>query len=139
MLIKSLVMTLGILSLTACGCGGSGGNPNLVKVSGKVSINGTAISQGMISFTSAKGDGYSSPIGNGGQYSLGNTETEIGALPGEYKVMVVANDGIAKMGENGKVELPKSLVPEKYSNLKSTDLTASVKAGQSNEINFDLK
>lgn len=132
------------LSLFGFGCGGDVPkdiHKGLVKVTGKVTFDGKAVTKGTISFVPAdgKGEGSSSAIDGSGNYSLAQSLSAPGAMPGEYKVFIVAKDGVATMDKDGKPVEPKSLIPEKFGKIDTSGLTASVKAGQSNSIPFDLK
>lgn len=129
-----------VLAVSA-GCGGIGdARSGLVQVTGKVTIDGTPLTSGMISFIPAQGtEAFNSPIDATGNYSLAASPSSPGALPGEYKVIVVATDGPPKMGEKGTVIEAKSLVPEKFKSPETSGLTGSVKAGQPNVIDFPLK
>lgn len=114
----------------------------LVSVTGKVTLNGTALTTGTISFTDGK-SAFMSPISSGGAYSLGESPSSPGALPGDYRVRIVSTEAAAAMkapepGKPPEVVAAKSLIPEKYSSFDTSGLTATVK-NESNTINFDLK
>ncbi len=141
-----------MIGLAAIGCGGEkikGIDPNLVSVTGKVSLSGKSLTTGTILFVPVdpKGKGATSPIDSSGNYALAVSASAKGALPGSYKVTVTATDGIASMGMSadmgsGKApEAPKvkSLIPEKYNSIDTSGLTATVEKGKSNSIPFDLK
>ncbi len=73
-----------LLGITFCGCGGG---PNLVPVSGKVTLDGQPAKEGSVSFVQ---EGGPKPIGVGalvldGQYALSKTN---GLSPGKYRVEV---------------------------------------------------
>jgi len=126
------------------GCGGDGVkgvDPNLVKVTGRVTFDGKPLTSGDISFVSTENPtkGFASPIDTSGYYSLAYSPSAKGALPGDYQVRVAATEGAATMGTGGEVSKPKSLIPEKYNVPGASGLTAKVEKGKSNSFNFDLK
>jgi len=86
-----------------------------------------------------------------GSYTLTTSEPNDGALPGDYKVIIISSGvdmtdlakksgGLVHQGDadfQKVVQNAKALVPAKYSKGESTPLKATVKA-QSNTWNFDL-
>ncbi|GAA4438961.1 hypothetical protein [Bremerella cremea] len=58
--------------------------------------------------------------------------------PGEYQVAIRYKDGNDWMNEQGKMVFANDLVPKKYGDVKTSDLTATVVEG-ANEVNFDLE
>jgi hypothetical protein len=116
--------------------------------------NGQPVAKGTIGFVPASGTGRaaSGEIENG-KYSLTTAVAGDGALPGSYKVTVIAKDvdttalkAEAKGGQfhHGTPEFvkaakgAKSLVPSRYSLADTSDLKAEVKA-ESNSFPFELK
>lgn len=132
-----------VLSWGLVGCGGAapGVDPNLVSVTGKVTIDGKPLTSGDISFvsTDTPGVGFGSPIDSSGNYTLVQSVSAKGALPGNYKVRVAALAGAPTMGAAGEVTQPKSLIPEKYNKPETSELTATVEKGKPLVKNFDLK
>ena len=93
---------------------------------------------GMISFIAEDGkEAFTSQIDSQGAYKLVATVSDPGALPGQYSVIVIAEEP-AKMGENGGFTPGKKLVPDKYTKKETSGLTGTVKAGP-NTIDFALK
>lgn len=139
------------------GCSGDeSGLGRRYKVTGKIMYKGAPVSKGTVSFAPTKpappeGRAASSEITDG-NYSLQTTGDNDGALPGEYKVSIVALDidlksaaanpeGIIHQGDPAHqkaIKGGKSLIPTKYNLPDTSNLTATVKA-ESNQINFDLK
>ncbi|MBS0203534.1 MAG: hypothetical protein JSS49_11585 [Planctomycetes bacterium] len=133
-----------VMASCVLGCGEKvkGVDPNLVKVTGKVTLDGKPLPKGDISFVSADnpGKGYTGTIDSSGGFSLAYSQSAQGALPGNYKVRIAAVDGGGgTMGAKGEVSEPKSLIPEKYNNPETSTLTATVEKGKSNHFTFDLK
>jgi hypothetical protein len=148
------------------GCGDSSGLSRRYSVSGTVTYNGKAVEHGTIKFAPAglEGRAAGGTISDG-QYSLTTQDPDDGALPGKYKVSVVAKatdpskvelkvkkprDGA--MSEADKktvaayypqkiaakaVAVAKNLVPAKYGSPETSGLTFEVKE-QSNTANFPL-
>ena len=133
-------ISFGVLSLlvtVALGCGGSKGSKD--SVSGKVTTGGQPVS-GEIVFTFADGKTLSSPIGEGGKYSIP------GAPKGEAKVSVKGMGGIAGPAK-GMPDGPKGVdmpaaggggvpPPGKYAKADN-GLTYTVKGGDETK-DFDL-
>ncbi|MCY2940654.1 MAG: hypothetical protein NTV50_03175 [Planctomycetota bacterium] len=128
---KTLLHLLcGVLFFGLCGCGG-----NVSTVSGKVTLEGIILDKGDIGFHQAEGMIVSTTrINSDGSYKIG---AEAKTLPGNYKVVIVANEVSIGKGP-GNVPMPTRITPIAYSNKEKTPLKAELKAG-SNEFNFDLK
>ena len=123
---------LSFISLTfgLCGCGG-----NVSTVSGKVTLEGNILDKGDIGFHQAEGVVVSTTrINQDGSYKIG---AEAKTLPGNYKVVIIANEVSIGKGP-GNVPMPTRITPLAYSSKEQTPLKAELKAG-SNEFNFDLK
>ena len=139
----ALVVGAASVSLVGCGDGATGIDPNLVPVTGKVSVNGKSLDHGRIMFVNEKSDRAGSPsseIGKDGSYSLQMSPSAKGALPGDYKVVVESTEGSPSIDTtNGKPILPKSLVPEKFTKAATTDSKATVDAKKKNQLDIDLK
>ena len=117
-------------SFGLCGCGG-----NVSTVSGKVTLEGIVLDKGDIGFHQAEGVVVSTTrINQDGSYKIG---AEAKTLPGNYKVVIIANEVSIGKGP-GNVPMPTRITPLAYSSKEQTPLKAELKAG-SNEFNFDLK
>lgn len=110
------------------GCGGSLAST----VSGKVTLDGTALTSGDVTFAPV-GEGQIAygKIDEAGNYSL-TTGNVTGAMPGEYLVTVVAT-GTPPSND----EPPPLLTPAKYSDKSTTPFKRSVTPG-ANTINLEL-
>lgn len=73
-----------------------------------------------------------------GTYELHTDKPGDGASPGAYKVFVVAMQDQANLLPEERNPLPAPTVPFKYTSLATTDLTADVKSGEVNVIDFKL-
>jgi hypothetical protein len=89
-------------ALVVLGCGDTGGLPPRVRISGMVTYNGKPLERGTISFTpvDAKGRGAGGSIAEG-RYSLTTQDQDDGALPGKYRVSILAREA----GDVSKVDL----------------------------------
>lgn len=131
------ILALACLALWI-GCGKSGG-PTTVPVAGKVTCQGQPLTTGTVTFvpTAAKGRPASGDLQADGTYRLSSFSAGDGAMPGDYKVVVVSLKSGPTLEKPRQPEV--SAVPKKYAASGTTDLTATVKAGENREFNFDLK
>jgi len=132
-------VALAAMLAAAAGCSGNvSGRAGLVPVTGNVTIDGEPLTMGMISFITEDGkEAFTSQIDSLGNYKLLATASDPGALPGQYTVIVIAEEP-AKMGEKGGFTPGKKLVPDKYAKKETSGLTGTVEQGP-NTIDFDLK
>jgi hypothetical protein len=164
---RKVAVTLLCAILTAAtfiGCGDDSGLPTRYPVSGTITYNGKALEQGNINFA-PNGPGGRPAGGNiiNGKYSLTTQDAEDGAVPGEYKVSVVA-----KTTDTSTVDLKikgattveakkaisavfpqkvaakaaakaKSLIPAKYGSPETSGLKFQVKPQSNSGVDFDLK
>jgi hypothetical protein len=155
---RPIAIVLGVsAAVVVLGCGGdNSGLARRYKVTGNVTYKGAPIAKGNINFEPTKppvpeGRHASGAIKDG-YYSLSTAgDGEDGALPGEYKVVILATDIdmaalSAKTGgqrhqgdreDQKAVKSTKSLVPVKYSRSETSRLTATVKE-TSNHRDFEL-
>jgi len=140
---------LGQLVVAACmvacvGCGPS--RPETAMVSGRVTYQGKSVVEGTIVFQPEQGRPAMGSLAADGSYTLTTFDPGDGALLGRHRVMIEARritvpalPGGAADESVGTYGPPKVewLVPEKYSRLETTPLTAEVKEGE-NTIDFDL-
>lgn len=119
------VLPLAFLALTGCGSWGS--------ASGTVTLDGTPLKEGVITFHPVGGGATSYGTVKDGSFSIA-TGQDSGLAAGKYKVTVSATK-IPKEGTTEKAEL---LTPVKYSKPESTDLEAVVNGGL-NSFKFELK
>src|SRR4051812_3949022 len=145
------------LTLVA-GCSDDGFGRQRYSVQGTVTYKGEKLAKGQIAFVPEAPDGQaaSGPIEDG-YYSLSTLSPGDGALPGKYKVTVVARDSdpekvrsaVQMKGMPPGAALPqpliarahkeaKSMIPARYNLPTTTDLTADVEA-RSNTKDFELK
>ncbi|QDV31476.1 hypothetical protein Spb1_34210 [Planctopirus ephydatiae] len=130
-----------LLALIAAGCGQSTGNPGGIAVKGTVSIGGTPLTKGIVTFVPAKpgeGNTAAGEIQSDGSFTLGTAAKGDGVQPGNYKVAIVSVESEASMDAAGKPIPAKSAIPKKYGNTATSGLTATIEIGQSKPVQFDL-
>lgn len=139
------------LTLPLAGCGG----PKLARVQGKVTVAGKPVRKGRIMFYPAGAPGATGAIAEDGSYSLTTHKPGDGAAVGEHRVAIEATEvgaGSMRPPQTPEEEMEMSrvgvkrvlvagkviwLVPEKYSKLETSGLTATVRASD-NQIDFDI-
>ncbi len=120
------LLPLGFLALA--GCGGSWGS-----ASGTVTLDGTPLKDGIITFHPAGGGATAYGMVKDGSFSIA-TGQDGGLATGEYKVTVSAST----IPKEGTGETAKLLTPVKYAKPESTDLEAVVNSGP-NSFKFEMK
>jgi hypothetical protein len=118
---------------------GLGCSSNLASVSGTVTLDGQPLKTGTVSFKST-GDGA---LGQGtitnGAYQV-TTGTASGLKPGDYLVTVVATEiDPPDPTKPSVVPIPRLLAPARYGDATTSGLTAKIKAGKNDTVNFELK
>ena len=141
------------LLLVVIGCGDPTGLEKRYPVSGTVTYNGQPVPKGNVYFVPVdpKGRSASGSIEQDGSYRLTTAAEGDGALPGEYKVAVIAQDidmtevlkeaggGAGRQSETFRkaTQQAKSLIPKKYSDPETSGLRKTVEA-RSNTIDIQL-
>ena len=121
--------------LTLSGCGESG--PQLVQVSGVITLDGTPVPQLGVQFSPAfeKASPAYGVTDADGRYQLLYSADRKGAMPGTYIVELQALE--PQFDEAGnRVGPPPVKLPKKYDS--SGSLSAEVNSGESNTVNFEL-
>jgi hypothetical protein len=142
-MLRILLASAAALLLAAVwGCGSSG----QITVQGTVTVNGQPLESGVVALTSVDGRGATAgtPIERGSFHLQAK-----GLVPGEYKVAINAFRKTGKktwdgMGEPNApasqkhyVEETEQYIPARYND--ATELTATLKAGATNDLKFDLQ
>ncbi len=125
-----------VLLLAFTGCGGSFDST----AHGLVTLDGKAISRGMVSFHPlAGGPAVYGPINSDGSYFV-HTGREDGLPSGEYAVSITSHEAptAAESSKGGPPPPGKSITPAWYRMKETSGLKYTVKPGK-NEINLDLK
>lgn len=127
-----------LLSVSTLGCG----NDGMVKVSGTVSQNGIPLTQGKIRFIPDRGRPATASIASDGSYKLARTKDSNGFPPGDYSVTVRVTEtdisGGGGYADPNNTVTTKWIVPEQYAEQETTPLRATVPAGGTAEIDFDI-
>ena len=156
---RMAVILISCAALLMSGCGGPA-RPETAPVTGQVTVNGNPLEKGKIQFIPANGRLAMGQIVNG-TYSLRTFEDDDGALLGKHVVTITAME-ISRNKKLPKFEPPANAtpgqirvmeaewleqhggrvkvkwhVPEKYSDSRTSPLTAEVSAGE-NEKNFSI-
>lgn len=119
--------------LTATGCG-SGSGPEIGTVSGKVTLDGKAVTDAVVTFNPDKGRGSRGRTNSDGVYELTYVGQQKGALVGEHAITITTK-WMDEDPDTGKMVQHAETVPAKF-NAQST-LRKSVESGH-NTIDFDL-
>ncbi len=141
------------VGLSGCGSAGDGGPPR-VPVTVTISHGGTPVEGAHVTFV-PKGEGQAAygVTGADGTTKLSTLGENDGAIPGEYQVTVKKTETEGpetdfEPAETGAMPAnaeamgaaqTRSLLPEKYSAIGTTDLEATVSESAENQIRFDLK
>ena len=127
--LRSVLAAFSIVALLVAGCGRSG--PATYRVSGAVSYNGAAVSDGSIVLLPADGH-LSAEAGkiSGGRFTML-------ARAGKKKVEIRAVREVGEVIKVMGVRARQSYIPAKYN--ARTTLTAEVVPGGKNEFTFELQ
>jgi hypothetical protein len=138
------------LSFPLLGCGGPD-RPVTVSVSGTVMLDGQPVEGATVNFLpqdQAKGRAAVGKTDSTGKFTLSTFEAGDGAMAGSYQITVARPtlDSVAQMEKGGSVsdaEVSKEAesvgppIPTKYSNVKTSGLTATVSESE-NTIPLEL-
>jgi hypothetical protein len=147
-----LVLCLLVAANGLVGCSKGPTRPKVVPVSGSIKFKGAPLPNATVTFL-PEGSSPRNPFGTtdaSGNFKLTSYDTDDGAVPGDYVVVIVAGvaaDGkkpeertaqdMINMGPGGKIP-NQTVVPEKYKERKTSGLKRSVVAGDANVFNIDL-
>ncbi len=143
------------------GCGGTKSEIKTVPVTGVVTLDGQPVAGATVTFSpkSADGRAASGITDQSGRYTLTTAGAGEGAVPGSYAVAITkvaaqqaapANDPRAAggnlspeeakmiMGQQRAATGAVNELPAKYAKADTSQLEATVKEGEKNEINFEL-
>ncbi|MDZ7618399.1 MAG: hypothetical protein U1E05_15445 [Patescibacteria group bacterium] len=120
------------------GCGHRPNLPPTARVAGTVRLDGKPLPRGTVQFIpdTTQGTSGAPAVGNiasDGTYTLYTAGVQ-GAIVGHHKVRVEAR----AEPRNEMDTLPASLIPERYADEQSSELTFEVTAGGTNEIDIEL-
>jgi hypothetical protein len=141
--------TLALCLLVACvgaefvGCGNG---PRTASVIGSITYQGKPVPNANVSFTPVdeKGRAATGLTDSGGRFTLGTFTASDGAIPGSYRVSVIARGperapkpGEVNSGMPGEMMPGDPIIPTKYFAPDTSGLTFDVKRG-SNRAEFQL-
>ncbi|AMV40305.1 carboxypeptidase regulatory-like domain-containing protein [Planctomyces sp. SH-PL62] len=145
---SSAGLALALALAMAPGLAGCGGEPGLVKVTGRVTYKGRPVSKGQVYFTPEKGGrAADSALDSDGNYRLGTFDLGDGAYAGSYQVSVVSRgeDKAPPTGKRAKAVMEEDmqgtgepLIPRRYFSPESSNLKAEVAADRSSNFDFEL-
>lgn len=136
----TVITTLSMLLSLAIGCTGTQDNRPPIEISGTVTLNGQALQEASIQFTSPKtGESAYANLDTSGHYTLTFPKADIGS---EYEITitppVVEEENAMALAEKPK-QKTKPKILRKYSNRTTSGLKAKIKQAGKSEFNFDLK
>jgi hypothetical protein len=127
--ISAILATFTGLALLMGGCGDPAG-----KVSGKVTFQGKAVTNGQISLNlKGKGVAQSAKLDQEGAFTMATPMP-----PGTYHVTYVPPTPEPQDPTKGARPAVESVVPKKYEDLQTTDASVEVKAGN-NDLSIQFK
>jgi len=144
-------VTLMVLAAAACGCSAKpyqDHRPKVVPVSGVVRYNGKPLDGARVTFTnSAAGISAYALTDAQGKFTLTTFEPGDGAAPGHYQITVTkaiepvraAAKTAPPIFRSGGAPQPRWLIPQKYSNLATSKLSADVAETGNDEIVVELQ
>ena len=132
------IVLAGVLLLTAVGCGGGRGDPEMASVSGKVTLDGKPLDDGTITFTPPNGGVPASGSIKAGLYTV-----KAPAGPNRVTIVAYKDDTNAKVDMGAKkaenkgafpVSNKTNYIPDEYNKLSK--VTADVASGKT--FDYDL-
>jgi hypothetical protein len=133
-----------LLGALTAGCGGTS---KTAAVGGRVTYKGKPVPNANVSFTPTEGDSRAAEglTDSDGRFTLRTFATNDGALPGKYRISVIARgpNRLPKAGETGS-GMPGEMmpgdptIPLKYFTPDTSGLTHEVTRG-SNRVDLELK
>jgi hypothetical protein len=134
---RSTFLLIGIALLVVASSGCGPGGPDIASVEGTVTMNGKPLPNAAVVFIPENGRPAGATTDSEGHYVLNFTTGRKGAIPGKNSIRITTLRDAGE-DENGKpVPGSKETIPMEY-NIAST-LTFTVKDGEKNVANFDLK
>jgi hypothetical protein len=129
-----LVLVAAATMFAMPGCGNA--NPKVVPVKGVVKLGGKPLAGGVISTIPTGGRGAKATIQPDGTFELGTYDVHDGAVPGTHHVFVIARE--PSTGSGPEAPPGKLLIPAKYTDPLTSELTIEVKPGEENHPVLEL-
>jgi len=127
-----------ILAGLCCGCSGKSDAPQLVGVHGVILYKQKPLAGAQVLFTPDSGPFAMGETNEKGEFLL-QTRGSSGAMIGEHRVTISAYQPFKTDGKQTEGLPVVSRIPEKYGDLRQSNLTASVKKSDPNEFRFELQ
>ena len=129
-------------ALLSGGCGKAKDEPTFAEVGGVVTVDGVPATAGNIFFLPDEAKGTKGPASTGiinakGEYTMTSSGERAGAIVGTHKVQIVCPSAGSSVGTTGTPPPPCN-VPKKYEMADTSGLTADIKAGEKNKVDFNL-
>jgi len=159
-MIRTLVASLVLVTPCLVGCGGVADKPELVAVQGTVMLNGSPVDGATVTFSTEKSSRPATgETDASGKFKLTTYDTYDGAVPGEHTVTIskveASGEGSMQPGasaeqmqekmkqqmekmKNPTKEAPKSQLPGKYADAKTSGEKRTVVKGDVNDFKFEL-
>lgn len=141
-LYPSLLVLLALLA-GAVGCGGTD-RADTAPASGVVLQNGNPLAQASVTLVPKEGGRSANGLTDeNGRFVLTTYEPGDGAVPGEHQVAIIVADAdvpevIPDDYDYATAGQSSVSIPPKYSDPNDSGLTATIKAGEENELKFEL-
>lgn len=137
-----LAMLLAVM-LPASGCTRPPAGPPLVPIAGRVTLDGSPVTPGIVSFLDAGLQGTSAPLDADGRYRV-QTARGDGLPAGDYRVTVTPLEPAPdhdrpSMAHEAQLprKPPRSTVPARYLSVETSPLRVSI-AADANVVHFDI-
>lgn len=129
------VLTLVFLATTMVGCGGPSYELETAPVSGKVTLDGVPLTEGMVQMLPSKGRMAKALIRPDGSFVLSTYGNGDGAQVGKFPVTVsmLLRDGMEGASKQSSVRIPR-----RYSRPATSGLEIDVRAGETNQVELAL-
>jgi len=128
-------IALSLLLLIVPGCGGQD-RPKTVSVKGTVLYKGVALTDANVEFVPESGRPASGTTDANGEFTLTTFENNDGVIPGQHMITV---QKLQKNESTDPYAEQKSLIPTKYSQLRTTPLTQTVTDGENAPLKIELE
>jgi hypothetical protein len=145
--LSSGVLVVALVAGCSDGAKGRTDRPDVVEASGTLTYKGTAVEGATVVLVPQEKSGYAASglTDASGRFELSAFTPDTGAVPGKYKVTVSKVEAppaaAGPEGGHDESETPPSrdLLPAKYKDATTTDLTAEIPKDGTSDLTFDLK
>ncbi len=153
---RAVICSVGLALILIAGCGSGAIDKNIANrpktfpTSGSVKLNGQPVAGATVVFAPDPGGTPKSVAAlaltdSSGNFALQAYPPLPGAVPGKYKVTITKMEPppSAPTGPDAHdaplPPPPKSLIPEKFANVETSELVADIPDGGRDDLHFDLK